>query len=567
MRWHRRTPESCNLIGYTLLGATHASSASSAAGRTRWSWLGGLWGLLFLVGSVAAQDSADRPGGGEARTRPAIPTVFIAGDSTAAKGNGETQQGWGVSFADYFDPAKIAVDNRARGGRSSRTFITEGLWDALLADVKAGDFVLIQFGHNDGGAINEEPPGSTRPLRARGSLPGIGEEVQEIDNVLTQRREVVHTFGWCLRKMIADVQAKGARPIVLSPTVRNIWQEGKVERGTGEFRAWSRAVAEAGGVAFVDLTRIVADRYQVLGEAKVAEFFPQDHTHTNPAGAELNAAAVVAGLKGLRGGPWGNLVSAKGAAVDADRIGWLNLSEPANAARPTLWLIGDSTVRNGRGDGEGGQWGWGDAIAAHFDEAKLNVVNRAVGGLSSRTFLTQGHWERVLGLAKAGDFLLLQFGHNDNGPLNDTSRARGTIKGVGDEVETIDNLLTQQREDVHSYGWYLRTYVRDAKARGITPIVCSLVPRKTWRDGRIGRSADSYAGWARQVAEEEGVAFVDLNERVAARYEALGETKVDALFADAHTHTSWAGAELNAAIVVEALREREAAGLAGFLKE
>ncbi len=524
-------------------------------------WIGISAAALALPCLLDASDVS--AGSNERVTRP---TVFIAGDSTAAKGNGETQQGWGVAFADYFDPAKIAVENRARGGRSSRTFITEGLWDTLLADVKAGDFVLIQFGHNDGGAINEEPPGSTRPLRARGSLPGIGEETQEIDNVLTQRRESVHTFGWYLRKMIADTQAKGATPIVLSPTVRNMWRDGNVERGPGEYRAWSRAVAEAAGVAFVDLTRIVADRYQALGEAKVAEFFPQDHTHTNPAGAEGNAAAVVAGLKGLRGGPWEKLLSAKGAAVETDRIGWLNLPEPVNADRPTLWLIGDSTVRNGRGDGEGGQWGWGDAIAAHFDPERIEVVNRAVGGLSSRTFLTQGHWERVLGLAKAGDFLLLQFGHNDSGPLNDDSRARGTIKGVGDEVETIDNLLTGQREDVHSYGWYLRKYVRDAKARGIAPIVCSPVPRKTWQDGKVARSKDSYAGWARQVAKEEGVAFVDLNERIATRYEALGEAKVEALFADAHTHTSRAGAELNAAIVAEAVREEGGTELGKFLK-
>lgn len=564
MRKDTRDPESCNLIGYTTLGPTRAAIAPRRIGGKWQSWL---CGLLSLVGSAAAQDFPSRAGGGEERNERTVPAVFVAGDSTAAKGNGETQQGWGAPFADHFDPAKIAVDNRARGGRSSRTFVTEGWWEALLADVKAGDFVLIQFGHNDGGAINEEPPGSTRPLRARGSLPGIGEERQAIDNVVTRQREVVHTFGWYLRRMIDDVRAKDATPIVLSPTVRNLWRDGKVERGPGEFRVWSRAVAAAAGVAFVDLTRLVADRYQTLGEAKTGEFFPQDHTHTNAAGAALNAAAIVAGLKGLRGGPWENFLSAKGAAVEADRLGWLDLPEPAHPARPVLWLIGDSTVRNGRGDGEGGQWGWGDALARYFDAERIEVVNRAVGGLSSRTFLTQGHWERVLTLAKSGDFLLLQFGHNDNGPLNDDARARGTIKGVGDEVETIDNRLTGQREDVHSYGWYLRTYVRDAKARGITPIVCSPVPRKTWQGVRVARSAESYAGWARQIAAEEDVAFVDLNERIAQRYEALGEAKVEPLFADAHTHTSRAGAEMNAAIVAEALRELEEAELTKFLKE
>ena len=499
------------------------------------------------------------------RLRSDLATVFIAGDSTAAPSSSPTQQGWGAPFAAYFDPAKINVANRARGGRSSRTFISDGSWDRLLAEVKPGDFVLIQFGHNDGGAINEEPPGSTRPLRARGSLPGLGEETAEIDNAVTKQPEVVHTYGWYLRKMVADVKARQAQPVVLSLTARNEWRDGKVERG-GDHRKWARDVAKAAGVPFIDLRRIIADQYQPMGEAKVKTLFAQDSTHTNPEGAELNAAAVVAGLKGMRQGPWSDFLSAKGAAVVADSIGWLNLPEPAKPALPSLFLIGDSTVRNGAGEGANGEWGWGHPIADHFDSSKINVVNRAVGGLSSRTFLTQGHWVRALTLMMPGDFVIMQFGHNDNGPLNDTSRARGTIKGVGDESETIDNLLTKQRETVHSYGWYLRHYIREARARGVTPIVCSLVPRKTWKDGRIVRSADSYAGWAQQIAEEEGVAFIDLNERVAQRYDALGEEKVNTLFADAHTHTSRAGAGLNAAVVVEALRALPDHPLSDFLR-
>ncbi len=527
------------------------------------------FGSLFALSAVAqtpAPDLTSNPAAARTELNPDLPTVFIAGDSTAAKGSGAEQQGWAVPFADYFDPAKINVANRARGGRSSRTFITEGLWEQLLADAKPGDFVLIQFGHNDGGAINEEPPGSNRPLRARGSLPGIGEETQEIDNVLTKQHEVVHTFGWYLRKMIADVKAVGATPIVLSTTVRNIWKDGKVERGPGGYRAWDREVAEATGVAFVDVTRIIADRYQEMGPERVAALFPKDHTHTNAEGADLNAACVVAGLKGLRRGPWDKFVSGKGAAVTADRIGWLNLPEPRNPELPTLFLIGDSTVRNGRGDGEGGQWGWGDALPALFDLDRVNVVNRAVGGLSSRTFLTQGHWSRVLMLAKPGDYVIMQFGHNDNGPLNDDSRARGTIKGTGEQSETIDNLLTKEREVVHTYGWYLRRYIHEAKERGLNPIVCSLVPRKTWKDGKIVRSADGYAGWARQVAEQERVPFIDLNERVAQVYDRMGPEKVDPLFGDAHTHTSRLGAELNAAVVATGLRDLRDTRLKEFLR-
>ncbi len=511
---------------------------------------------LAAVAQTPAPDLAVNPAATPAvALNPALPTLFVAGDSTAAKNRADPIQGWGVPFADYFDPAKVNIVNLARGGRSSRTFITEGLWERLLADVKAGDYVLIQFGHNDGGALNDEPP---LPLRARGSLPGLGEENREIDNVLTKKHEVVHTFGWYVRQMVAGVKAKGATPLILSPTVRNIWKNGVVERGIGHYRQWDRELAQGGSVGFIDLTRIVADEYQKLGEAQAQQFFPGDHTHTNAAGADFNAAAVVAGLEGIRKGPFKELLSPKGQAVTADTIGWLNLPEPADPALPSLVLIGDSTVRNGRGDGAGGQWGWGDMLESFFDPAKVEVVNRAVGGLSSRTFLTQGHWERALTLVKRGDYILMQFGHNDNGPLNDTSRARGTIKGVGEETESIDNLLTKQPEVVHSYGWYLRKYVREVRAAGATPIVCSLVPRKTWQDGKIVRSADNYAGWARQVAEEEHAAFIDLNELIARRYDELGEEKVEPMFADPHTHTSRAGAELNASMVFSGLR-----GLAG----
>jgi len=505
-------------------------------------------------GQTPAPDLAANPAAAVAPLNPSLPTIFIASDSTAAKNNGKPTQGWGVPFADFFDPARVNVANHARGGRSSRTFITEGLWQQLLADVKAGDYVLIQFGHNDGSPVNEDASVPREKMRSRGSLPGLGDESREIDNVITGKHETVYTFGHYLRQMIADVKAKGATPLVLSLTVRNLWQDGVVERGSGNYRQWDREIAQAAGIQFVDLTRIIADQYQVLGEESVQALFGTDHTHTNAAGAELNAAQVVAGLKGIRKGPFGAFLSAKGEAVTADSIGWLNLPEPADTKLPSIVLIGDSTVRNGRGDGEGGQWGWGDYLDAHFDPTKVNVVNRAIGGLSSRTFLTQGHWARALTLIKRGDTVVMQFGHNDNGPLNDTSRARGTIKGAGEETEEIDNLLTKQREVVHSYGWYLRKFIRETKAKGATPVVCSLVPRKTWKDGHIVRSADSYAGWAKTVAADEGAAFIDLNEAIAARYDTMGEKAVDALFADEHTHTSRAGAEVNAGIVAGGLR-------------
>jgi len=250
-----------------------------------------------------------------AALNPTLPTLFIAGDSTAAKGSDPEQQGWGEPFADYFDRHKINIANRARGGRSSRTFITEGLWDRMLAEMKAGDMVLIQFGHNDSGALNEEPPGSQYPLRARGSIQSLGEETQEIDNVLTKQHEVVHSFGWYIRKMIADTRAKGATPIVMSLTVRNEWRDGKVERGPGRYREWAREIAARESIQFIDLTGIIAFTYERMQPVSIQRFFPKDHTHTNPAGADLNAQCAVAGLRAVRGRSFDRWLSSRGREI------------------------------------------------------------------------------------------------------------------------------------------------------------------------------------------------------------------------------------------------------------
>jgi lysophospholipase L1-like esterase len=230
-------------------------------------------------------------------------------------------------------------------------------------------------------------------------------------------------------------------------------------------------------------------------------------------------------------------------------------------SRPTLWLIGDSTVRNNTR----GLQGWGDPIAAHFDTNKIRVLNRALGGRSSRTFFTEGLWEKVRAELQPGDFVIMQFGHNDGGGIN-ANKSRGSLKGVGDETQEITK-TNDTKEVVHTFGWYMRTYVRDTKAKGATPIVCSLIPRNDWRDGRLQRTAKDYRDFAAEVARQEGVPFVDLNEIIARKYEAEGQEAVTKkYFLNEHTHTTPAGAELNAACVVEGIKSLTNCPLATFLK-
>jgi len=220
---------------------------------------------------------------------PALPTVFIVGDSTARN---QADLGWGDHVAHFFSTNRINVANRAVAGRSSRTYIDEGRWDQVLAAMKPGDFVLIQMGHNDGGALDGP--------KARGSLKGLGDETKGV--TLTDGRTVtVHTYGWYIRKYIADTRAHHATPILLTLTVRNIWTndaDGKphIERDMG-YDADLRQLAADQQVPLVDIGKVEADRLEILGQEKTALLFPIDHTHTSANGAELVAECVVQALR------------------------------------------------------------------------------------------------------------------------------------------------------------------------------------------------------------------------------------------------------------------------------
>ncbi len=234
-----------------------------------------------------------------------LPMLFIVGDSTVHNPQ-KTERGWGDVIGKNFDTNKIRVENHALGGRSSRTFITQGWWQKVLDAAKLGDFVLLQMGHNDGGALNEEPPGSKYPLRARGTIRGLGEESQTITNVLTQQFETVHTYGRYLRKYIADAHAKGMTIILCSPVPhvpKETVKAGDVEKS--DYVKFSEAVAEAEKVPFIHLNKITMSHYDGLTPAEIKEkyFTSADNTHSSFAGAELNAQSVIEGLKELKDCP------------------------------------------------------------------------------------------------------------------------------------------------------------------------------------------------------------------------------------------------------------------------
>jgi rhamnogalacturonan acetylesterase len=180
-----------------------------------------------------------------------------------------------------------------------------------------------------------------------------------------------------------------------------------------------------------------------------------------------------------------------------------------------------------------------------------------------------------LSALKQGDFVIMQFGHNE-GNKPDTSRAgyRGVLRGTGDE--TVDLLWKDSTiETVHTYGWYLKKFVNDAKAKGATAIICAMIPRNQWDNkikgdstsGKIVRRANNDFGkWAKEVAASEGAFFIDLNAISADKYDIMGPDEVKKLFEKDHTHTNVDGARINAASVSEGIKLLKELGLNKYLK-
>jgi pectinesterase len=449
--------------------------------------------------------------------------IALAGDSTVAEAGG-----WGPGFREAFGP-DVQVLNFARNGRSSKSFRDEGQWDPVLA--ANADYVLIQFGHND--------------------VPGKGPD-RETDAATTYRANLI--------RFAEEVRAQGGIPVLATSIVRrNLTPDGKVKPDS--LAAYVEEVRKISTDFRADLYARTKEQCEGLGpagchqlDAVTAEGNP-DTTHLGALGRrEIGGIAAREFLKTVLPGQ----ASADPSSVTANTL------LPANARRstysmparrqppsPAVILIGDSTVRNGRGVGVNGLWGWGDALPEEFAK-KMEVINRAIPGLSSRTYVTQGHWSSTLALLRTGDTLVMQFGHNDESPLNDPTRARGSIRGDDEETVEIYNQMTGEPETVHTYGWYLRRMISEARAKGVHVIVCSPVPRNRWKGGRIQRTQD-YPELAHKVAAATGARFLDLNELVARRYQELGVDAVRKFFPGDNTHTTREGAELTGRIFADAI--------------
>jgi DNA sulfur modification protein DndE len=217
-------------------------------------------------------------------TKPKPVKIFMAGDSTMADKpiSDNPERGWGMLLPSYFND-NVIVENHARNGRSTRSFIREGRWDTLISRVSTGDYVIIQFGHND-------------------------------EKVTADRGTTLYDFKANLKKFVQDVRAKGATPIICTPIERRKFDDnGKFVEQHGDYPEQVRKLAKEEHVAFIDLhisTRALIESKGVEESKKIFlhiapglyKLAPQgrdDDTHMSVDGAMSVAKLFVDGIKSL----------------------------------------------------------------------------------------------------------------------------------------------------------------------------------------------------------------------------------------------------------------------------
>lgn len=254
--------------------------------------------LIFGLLIVAAAFSAFKP-------FKKVTTIYLIGDSTVANYQLEADyqekrhpvHGWGQTFQSFFNKSSInevknliktdsvIVDDRAKGGRSTRTFFQEGRWREVYSRLKKNDLVMMQFGHNDA-AVDK-----------------------------TERYVNIEGYKEFLRLYVNQTREKGAIPILLTPVNRNYpWKDGKLSNVHGEYPNAVKEIAKELNVRLIDLTQLSIDAFTLKGQEYVTKNYfmnlekgiykaypegQKDNTHFQKEGAQAVAQLVFNAMKGL----------------------------------------------------------------------------------------------------------------------------------------------------------------------------------------------------------------------------------------------------------------------------
>ena len=427
--------------------------------------------------------------------------IALVGDSTQTR-----TAGYGLGFCANLTDAVTCI-NSAKGGASTKTYYEEGYWAKALAEKP--DYMLIQFGHND----------------------------EESKDHLPRETSLQTEYPANLRRYVQEARAHGIIPILVTPLTRRYYEaDGKIHSDLfAHSEAMKKVAAEehtplidlqADSIAYLDtLTEAQGQALGITKKDAQGNTVP-DKTHLNPEGSYVFGRMVAVDM-GKAVPPLAPFVKRVAAPMPAEGVRSMAI---LHGAPVRIVLVGDSTVND--------EGGWGPGFRALLTP-NVECVNMAKNGRSSKSYYDEGLWQTAL--AQHGDYILIQFGHND-------------MPGKGPTRETDPDT---------TYAANMRRYIEQARAAGTRPVIVTSLSRRTYKDGKLVQDLTAYANAAKRVANEEDVPVIDLNASSTKLLETMTQEQADQFDASAHpdavnkgpdrTHLNPAGSAVFGRMVADGL--------------
>ena len=466
--------------------------------------------------------------------------IFLAGDSTVKTyGIEKSTGGWGEFLQDYFDSDKVEIVNKAEGGRSTRSFINQGRLDEILSEIGKGDYLFIQFGHNDcsdGEDYLEEryaPIGTPDENGIYPTTPGTKSETPEdllaLDTSYPYSSTYYSydcggTYKWYLKQYIEGARAKGAVPVLVTPITRMYFNDDNVikphhDDSTTNSNAYVSAMKQVGeeeGVVVLDLFGATEALYNKLGPIDAALLHDVktdgmiDKTHQSKHGA-FTTAGLLRELVDKSG------LEIKKYTKDPENI----VSSTEGLRKATAFILGDSTSCIYENDKNHSvpRGGWGMYIGNYMSDS-LNIRDLAISGRSSKSFTVEDNYKTFLSDVRKGDYVFIQFGHNDRKNSTPEDAENRYTDGAGD------------KNTPGSFKYYLYNYyVKPTQEAGAIPILVTPVSERVFENGKTADTHGIYDDAVRELAAELDISLLDLTAISADLYNAVGESGTEKMFA------------------------------------
>lgn len=454
--------------------------------------------------------------------------ICLAGDSTVKSyGSDNSIGGWGEYLQYYFDSDHVKIINKAEGGRSTRSYINQGRLSDAVSGLGKGDYLFIQFGHNDARTDENAYLEHSVPLGvpdANGIYPTLaGVKSKTPQGIYDFYKDMPYsetfysyesggTFKWFLKQYVEEARRVGATPVLITPVARVFFdKDGKITPHHGEGDGYVKAVlqvADEMNVACVDMFEITKTMYEnygvrvTQGLQNIKSDGTMDITHYNKFGSNIVTSKLVEALrqKGIY-------------ACVYSKVSDKAVSRTEDLKSAMVYVIGGTAAAGSdRGDYAVHKKGWGDYLQKYFAD-QITVLNMAADGKSSKSYILSENYKNVFSNISEGDYIIIQFGTDD---IEKGNESNYTDPKGGKETEG-------------SFKYYLYNYyIKPALDKKAVPIVVS--PAAKLEFGEDGKAVDVYAEYINAVKElsaETGAYYINLNDILIEQYNSIGKSNAE----------------------------------------